>query len=147
MQGGIGRNEWPVLGVLYVFFRSCRFSKDSTFRQHTFSSVLFLFCFIFKVHNFFSNCLSQIVLYSNLMRFFYLCKFSEDNIFQQNTFSFVLFLLALHPRYIDCFQIIKLWTMKLAKCIFFKDGGPAFDLCPLWRRDVHSLSALHTTIL
>jgi len=160
VQGGIGRNEWVVSGVFYAFFRSCRFSEDSTSWQHTFSSALFLFCFIFKVHNFFSNCLSRSFLYPNLTLFFYSCKFSKDNISQQNTFSSVLFLLALHLRYIDCFQIIKLWTVKLAKCFFLKNGGPAFDLClcdqkmfiacllcrwPLYKDHTHLVCVEHDT--
>jgi hypothetical protein len=72
---------------------------------------------------------------------------SKDNISWQNTFSFVSFILRLTSKIIYYFQIIKLQIMKFTKRFFFKDGGPTFDLCLMWPRDVHSMSALHATIL
>jgi len=134
-------------GSLRFFFHSCGSFEDNTSWQHTFSFVSFLPCFIFKVHNFFSNCLSQNILYPNLTRFLVRANFSKITSLDKTPSILFHFSLALHPRYIDCFQIIKLQTVKLTKHFLFKDGGPVFYLCPLWLRDVHSMSALHMATL
>jgi hypothetical protein len=147
MQGGIKRNEWPVSRVFYGFFRSCGSFEDNTSWQHTFSSVPFLLRFIFKVHKFFSNCVPWSIHYPNRMHVL-VCADLPGITSPEETPSLLFCLsLALHLRYIDFFQIIKLRTLKLTKCFFFKDGGPAFDLCPMWPKDVHSLSTLHAAAL
>ncbi len=107
-------------GLFTFFFRSCESFKDSTSQQHTFSSIIFIPYFIFMVHKFLLNCLSQSVLYPNLTRF--LVRADLPRIASLNkTPSFLFRLsLALYPRYIDCFQIIKLRTVKLTKHFFFK---------------------------
>jgi hypothetical protein len=147
MQGGIGRNEWPVSGVLYAFFHSCESSKDSTSWQHTFSSVSFLLRFIFKVHKFLSNYLLWSILYSNLTHFLVHVDLPRIIFFNKTPSLLIHFSFTLHPRYIDCFQIIKLRTVKLTKRFLFKDGGPAFYLCFLWPIDVHSMFTLHVAAL
>ncbi len=127
--------------------RLCRSFKDNTSWQHTFSSVPFLPRFIFKVHKFLSNCLPWNVLYPNLMHFFVRVDLPRIASPDKTPCLLFRFSLTLPSIYLDCFQIIKLRIVKLTKCFFFQNGGPAFDLCPLWQRDVHSLSTLHTALL
>ncbi len=136
------------LSELYVFFHLCESSEDSTSRQHTFSSSIpFLLRFIFKVHKFLSNCLLRNVLYSNLTRFL-VCGDLPRITSTEKTPSFLFhFSLALHPRYIYCFQIIKLRIVKFTKHFFLKKMVDLLLICALCDQEMFIVCPLCTQSL
>jgi hypothetical protein len=102
------------------FFRSCGSSKDSTSYQHTFSSSIpLLLHFVFKVYKFLSNCLLRNVIYPNLTHFLVRANLPKMTSPYKTPSILFYFSLTLHLKYINCFQIIKLRTMKLTKRFFF----------------------------